>query len=126
MKTPLFAVFAMFLAASGIVAGDTRQITLPSGTAMRVRLETSVASNTSRVEDSVRGRLVDPIVVDGRTVVPAGSEVIGSVTSAAQSGKVKGRAHLSMRFHTLVPAASRERYQISTRTWSRIAPGTKK
>ena len=31
-----------------------------------------------------------------------------------------------MRFHTLEPSGHDERYRISTRTWSRIAPATKK
>jgi hypothetical protein len=126
MKTPLFAVLTVFLTAGGLVAGEIRETTLPAGTQLRVRLENGVGSDISRAEDPIRARLVNPIVVDGRTIVPAGSEVLGTVTSAERSGRVKGRAHISLRFNTLVPTASHELYQINTRTWSRIAPGTKK
>ena len=126
MKTPLFAALTAFLTAGALVAGEIRETTLPAGTQLRVRLENGVGSDISRSEDPIRARLVNPIVVDGRTIVPAGSEVLGTVTSAVRSGKVKGRAHLSLRFNTLVPTAGHERYQINTRTWSRIAPGTKK
>jgi hypothetical protein len=125
MKTRLLAVLVVALCTSALVMGAVREVTIPAGTTLRVRLDNSVGSDLSRVEDTVRGRLVNPIVINGRTVVPAGSPVIGSVTTAQRSGKVKGRARLGMRFHTLT-AADRDRYRISTRTWSRIAPGTKK
>ena len=126
MKARLIGVFALFVGAGAMVAGEVRETTLPAGTLLRVRLENSVGSDISRIEDAVGGRLVNPIVVGGRTVVPAGSAVTGSVTQATRSGKVKGRGRLGVRFHTLKPAGHDESYRISTRTWSRIAPGTKK
>ena len=125
MKTRLLAVLVVALCTSALVTGAVREVTIPAGTTLRVKLDNSVGSDLSRVEDTVRGRLVNPIVIDGRTVVPAGSPVLGSVTMAERSGKVKGRARLGMRFHTLT-AADHDRYRISTGTWSRIAPGTKK
>lgn len=103
-----------------------REVTIPAGTLMRLRLENRVGSDISSVEDPVRARLVNPIVVDGRTVLPSESVVLGSVTQARRSGKVKGRAQLGMRFHTITPRGDDERYRISTRPWIRTAPGTKK
>jgi hypothetical protein len=102
-----------------------REVTIPAGTLLRVRLENSVGSDVSRVEDPVRASLVNPVIVGGRTVLPAGSAVIGSVTQARRSGKVKGRAQLAMRFHAITPAGDDERYRISTRSWSRTARATK-
>ena len=115
---------AVVLCASTLAAAPDREITVPAGTALRVRLDTSVASDFSRSEDSVRARLVDPLVIDGRAVVPAGSIVNGSVTQAKPSGKVKGRARLGMRFDSLI--AGGERYRIQTRPWTRLARATKK
>ena len=126
MKARLFIVLMMLVGAGTLIAGDARETIVPAGTLLRVRLQNSVGSDTSRVEDTVGGRLVNPIVIGGRTVVPAGSAVTGSVTQATRSGKVKGRGQLGMRFHTLEPSGHGERYRISTRTWSRIAPATKK
>ena len=103
-----------------------REITLPAGTRLRVRLDTSHASNTSRVEEPVRARLAAPIVIEGRTVVPAESEVIGHVVSVRPSGKVKGRGYLAVRFSELRSERGDDRYDIVTRTWAREAPGTKK
>lgn len=69
---------------------------------MRVKLTTPVASDTSHVEDEVRGTLATPIVVGGVTAVPAGAEVIGTVRQAKQSGRVKGRASVAFRFERLI------------------------
>ena len=125
MKARLLVMLAVTLSAAGMTAAGVRDATVPAGTVLRVRLENSVGSDISRVEAPVHARLMNPIVVGGRTVVPAGSAVTGSVTQATRSGKVRGRARLGMRFHSLEPGDS-ERYRISTNTWSRVAPGTKK
>ena len=55
-------------------------MTIPTGTTITVRLETGAASDTSKVEDRVRGTLTKPVVVDGVTAIPDGSTVTGTVT----------------------------------------------
>ena len=100
-----------------------KEITVPSGTALTVTLDSSVASDTSKAEDPVRGKLAKPIVVDGTTVAPAGSEVSGSVLSAAPSGKVKGRASIAFRFERLT--VRNERLDIRTARIAREAAPTK-
>jgi hypothetical protein len=102
------------------------EITLPAGTVLPIVLETPVASDGSRVEQSVRGHLSRPVVVRGMTVLPTGSPVHGVVTSAIRSGRVKGRAHVAMRFDTVTPRGDSERYRIRTSAFSRTAPSTKK
>jgi len=84
-----------------------------------------VGSSTSSVEDPVRAHLSRSIVVHGQAVVPTGSRVTGVVTDATRSGRVKGRAHVAVRFESLVPAGSDERYPIRTSAVGRTAPGTK-
>ncbi len=126
MKARLLAAIVLLVGTSAAVADAARETTIPAGTILRVRLDNSVGSDTSRVEDAVAAHLVNPLVIGGRTVVPSGSAVLGSVTQAIRPGKVKGRARLGLRFDTLAPAGGAERYRISTRPWSRVAPGTKK
>jgi hypothetical protein len=101
-----------------------REVTIPAGTRLRLQLDNSVASDTSRVEDEVRAHLAAPVVVDGRTVLPARTPATGHVTVARPSGKVKGRAYVAVRFTEV--RADDERYRMSTRAWGREAPGTKK
>jgi hypothetical protein len=126
MKAPLVVMLGLLLGTSGMTAAGARTTTIPAGTLLRLQLENSVGSDISRIEGPVHARLVNPIAVAGRTVVPGGSDVSGVVTRAIRAGKVKGRAQLGMRFNALSPAGSDERYRISTNTWSRIAPSTKK
>jgi hypothetical protein len=107
-----------------VASTAAREVTLPAGTVLRVRLDNSVGSDLSRVEDRVSGHLVRPIVLNGKTVVAADAPVNGIVTQAIRSGKVKGRARLGLRFQSLT--TSQRRYDIQTRTWVAVAPGTKK
>jgi hypothetical protein len=86
-------------------------------------LTSTVASDTSNVEDAVRATLRQGITVDGREVLPAGTEVVGAVTDAERSGRVKGRARIAFRFTSLEHAGSR--YDIQTQAISREAEGTK-
>lgn len=104
---------------------SVREVTIPAGTVLSLRLETGVGSNTSRVEDPVRARLRAPVRVAGATVLPAGTVAAGYVTNARRSGKVKGRATVSVSFHELV-TPDNDRYTVRTTPVTRTAPGTKR
>ena len=71
---------------------------LAAGTTLPLVLEATVASNTSQVGDRVVASLAEDLSVDGRVILAAGTEVVGRVTVATQSGRVKGRARLAMEF----------------------------
>jgi hypothetical protein len=101
-----------------------KEVTIPAGTTLRLDLKSSVASDTSAVEDSVRAALRQSVVVDGQTVLPAGTELAGSVTDVARSGRVKGRARVAYRFTSL--RHDSERYDITTATIAHEAQATKK
>jgi hypothetical protein len=110
----------------GSSADVWRELTVPAGTSIAAVLDTAVASDTSRVEDAVRAHLNGPVTIDGVTAFPAGSVLSGSVTSAAPAGRVKGRAHVALRFDTLTPPGPPdEPYAIQTAAISRTAPSTK-
>ena len=100
-----------------------RELTVPAGTALRLELQSAVASDTSRPEDAVRARLREPVVVDGVTVLPAGTELTGVVTAAEQSGRVRGRASVGYRFDGL--RVDGDRYDIRTAPLSHEAEATK-
>jgi hypothetical protein len=107
-------------------AQGAKEITLPAGTRLPIVLDTAVGSNTSRVEQPVSGHVTRNVLMNGVVVVPADSEVFGVVTDARQSGKVKGLAHVAIRFNTLVPKGSTERYRIQTGSIGRTAAATKR
>ena len=100
------------------------EVTIPSGTTLRLALSSAVGSDTSRVEEPVRATLRSPVTINGQVVLPAGSEVTGVVTDADGSGRVKGRARVAMRFSSV--RANGESYDIRTSGYAQEAAATKK
>lgn len=105
---------------------EFREVTLPAGTALAVTLATAVASDTSNVEDAVRATLRTPVSAGGVEALPAGTAVLGHVTSANRSAKVKGRASIGVRFNTIDLPGDGGREAITSATVTRVAPTTKK
>jgi len=112
--------------AEAVRPAAVREVTIPAGTSLPIVLDTPVGSDTSRVEEAVHAHLSKAIVVQGQTVLAEGSGVSGVVTDATRSGKVKGLAHLAVRFNTLTPRGDDERYTIQTTAVGRTAAATKK
>jgi hypothetical protein len=105
---------------------EYREVTLPAGTVLPVELTTTVASDSSHVEDAVRGKLRRAVTAQGLQAFPAGTAVSGVVTAAEQSARVKGRARVAFRFTKIDPPGDAERLSMRTDTVSRMAEATKK
>jgi len=58
----------------------------PVGTQLHIRLITAVGSYASKPGTSVHGILIAPVVVDGETVLPAGTLVTGALSSVKKVG----------------------------------------
>jgi hypothetical protein len=101
-----------------------RTVTVPDNADIEATLDTSHASDTSRVEDRVTATVASPVVVDGVTAIPSGATLIGHVTHVEDSGKVKGRAELGLRFTRLQSGSVT--YDIDTRPLAWVAESTKK
>jgi hypothetical protein len=100
-----------------------REVTIPAGTTLRLDLTSSIASDTSQVEDRVSATVREAVVVDGQAVVPRGASLVGVVTDVADSGRVKGRARIAYRFNSLT--VGDEQYDVATAPTSHLAPATK-
>jgi hypothetical protein len=64
---------------------------VPEGTPLKVNLQTTISTFSSKVGDPFRGKLIDPIVIDGKTVVPAGATVEGRVTKLSEPRRISGK-----------------------------------
>ena len=95
-----------------LVRRTVREVTVPSGTLLPLTLDSYVASDTSRVESPVRAHLRRAVHVGGVEVLPAGTRVIGFVTEARESGRVKGRGRIAFRFTSMT--VDDARYRVST------------
>lgn len=103
---------------------EFREVTIPAGTVLPVELQTTVSSVSSSPEDPVRATLRRPVTVDGYEAIPTGSRLTGVVTAVRRAGRVKGRAHVALRFSAL--DARDERLDVRTGVVARTAPATKK
>jgi len=119
-------------AATGAAAGPAaaaqarpvyRDVTIPAGTTLPLVLTSSVASDSSAVEDAVSARLTQAITVDGREVVPAGALLDGVVTDVDGSGRVRGRAMIAFRFTSLRTGDTQ--YDMQAAPLTHVADATK-
>lgn len=72
------------------------KVTLPSGTAVPIRLVDTIDSATAQTGDTFHATLDSPIAVDGEVAIPAHYDVEGHVVAAQASGKFAGRALLDL------------------------------
>lgn len=70
---------------------------VPDGTEIKVRLEEPLSSRTSRLEERVVATVAEPVLRNGRTAIPAGTEITGTVSSVqpAQRPSKGGRLEVS-------------------------------
>ena len=73
-----------------------KPIVVPAGTTLTVRVGQALGSKTSQAGQTFLATVAQPVSVGGRTAIPAGSTVSGTVVSAKAKGKVKGEGELSL------------------------------
>lgn len=87
---------------TGNTADDrARQMTIPEGTPVEIRLTQSLSSARSVSGQSFAGSLDAPIVVGNAVAVPRGANVTGRVVYAKGSGRLKGPAELTVTLTSL-------------------------
>ena len=86
---------------------ELEEITVPAASVIGLEVETPLTSEKAKVEDRVDARVTRDVYADGKLAIPAGTRMIGAVTEVERGGKVKERARLGVRFHTLVLADGR-------------------
>ena len=64
---------------------------VPAGTALMVRLDTTLATFSNKVGDPFRASITQPVVVNGQTLIPAGATVEGRVTKVTEPRRISGR-----------------------------------
>ena len=96
-------------------------LVVPADAVLGLQIERTVTSETARVEDRVEARVTRDVRVGDRVAIPAGSVVQGSVMEVERGGKVKEKARLGIRFHTVVLA---DGSRLNIRTDSVVREGT--
>jgi hypothetical protein len=80
---------------------QVHMVGVPAGTELTLALDTTLSSETSVAGDTFSATVVEPILVESREVIPAGSTIEGRVTEATPAKRGAGEAKLGLSFGAL-------------------------
>lgn len=100
------------------------KVTIPEGTLIHVRLAETLDTKTNRSGDRFTATLDSPIVDGGKTIIPKGANFSGRVDTSAPSGRLKGRAVITLSLDAF--ELNGKKYQISTSHAGRTSGSHKK
>jgi hypothetical protein len=75
---------------------------VPAGTALMVKLETTLATFSNKPGDPFQARLTQAVVLEGKTIIPAGAMVEGRVTKVAEPRRISGKPTIGILPETLI------------------------
>jgi hypothetical protein len=84
------------------VSAAWAQTSLPTGTALKMKLENTLATFSNKAGDPFQARVTEPVVVDGKTVIPVGTTVQGRVTKTTEPRRIAGKPTIALFPETLV------------------------
>jgi hypothetical protein len=84
-------------------AGNTQYggLLIPAGTDISVRTIDSVDSERDRRGQTYRASIDQPVIVNGQTVVPRGADAVIMLSDSQQSGKIEGKAVLTLELRSI-------------------------
>jgi hypothetical protein len=80
------------------------EVVVGADSVLGVMLDSTVSSETARVEDPVEAHVSRDVRVGSVVAIPSGTRALGIVTQVERGGRMKNRARIGIRFHTLVLA----------------------
>jgi hypothetical protein len=105
----LVLLSTVLLAVSAVAQNN---ISLPTRTVLNVKLETAITTSASKSGDPFSARLTQPVMLDGKTVLPVGASVQGRVTMVSEPRRISGKPTIGMFPETLV-LPSGEHYMLN-------------
>lgn len=89
---------------------------VPAGTALMVRLDTTLATFSNKAGDPFRGSITQPVVVNGQTLIPAGATVEGRVTKISEPRRISGKPTIGILPETVILPTGERYYLDATLT----------
>ena len=125
----LIGGLALIVAAAVTVSAATLRdrsdpVTVPERTPIHVTLDQSLATNQNRPGDHFDATVSEPVVVDGKAVIPQGAHAQGLVVESRESGRFKGRARLQLALQTV--EVDGQTYDVRTISHPRVGRDHKK
>jgi len=94
------------------VAVAQTNISLPEGTALKVKLENALTTFSNRSGDPFSGRVTEAVMLNGKSVIPIGATVQGRVTRTSEPRRIAGKPTIALFPETIV-LPSGERYMLN-------------
>jgi len=110
--------------AAATLPKHSESVTVPEATAIHVALDQALASDQSRPGDHFEATVSEPVVIDGKTVIPQGAYAEGLVVDARQSRRLKGRARLQLELESV--SVNGQNYGIRTTSFQKAGGDHKK
>jgi len=105
-------------------ASSPAPMMVPKQTPIHITLNQTLASNRSKPGQHFEATVSEPVMLDGKTVIPRGAKVEGRVVDAHPSGRLMGRARLRMALDAV--QVNGQTYDIRTASYAREGSAHKK
>ncbi len=94
---------------------------VPAGTALMVRLDTTLATFSNRVGDPFQAKLTQPVVVNGATLIPVGATIEGRVTKISEPRRISGKPTIGILPEAIILPTGERYFLDATLTDTNIA-----
>jgi hypothetical protein len=82
-------------------APQKQAVTVPTGTAVNVRLTQSIDVDVSRAGQTFKAIVDDPVMVGGSIAIPRGASAVVQAVQVAQSGSMKGSDKITLKLNAI-------------------------
>ena len=98
------AVPALFIALgvfgiSKMTHGES--VMVPAGTEIQVKLDQSIATDRTTSGDPFQASVAEPVMIDGKAVIPKNALVKGQIVTVRESGRLAGVAHMRLELRSV-------------------------
>jgi len=109
MKKIVVLLCAILLTAAAVAQTN---VSLPAGTAFKVKLENTLSTFSSKEGDPFSGRVTEAVVLEGKAILPVGATVQGRVTKVNEPRRIAGKPTIGI-FPETVVLPNGERYMLN-------------
>lgn len=96
----------------------TVNMEIPAGHTLKIRMVDPIDSASNGAGEAFRATLEDPIVIDGKELVPEKTLVFIELVKAVSAGRMTGRSELELALHSM--EISGKTYRLSSDTYQQV------
>ncbi len=104
-------VFLAFATVWFATAAWGQNLSLPAGTALKIKLDRTLSTFSNKTGDAFSGRVIEAVTLGGKTVIPIGATVQGQLTKVKEPRRIAGKPTIGIRPQAVV-LPNGERYML--------------